>query len=139
MLFFNKLQWCDHRQMMRELFVELCLTVPVRLSTLLPHLPLLMEPLVCALNGGPNLVQQGLRTLELCVDNLQPDFLFDNFSPVRGGMMQGLYKVVGKSGDPLSVATAVRVLGKFGGANRNMFTEPPVSFDRSTIHASQYK
>ncbi|EYC15392.1 hypothetical protein Y032_0037g3495 [Ancylostoma ceylanicum] len=125
MLFFNKLQWCDHRQMMRELFVELCLTVPVRLSTLLPHLPLLMEPLVCALNGGPNLVQQGLRTLELCVDNLQPDFLFDNFSPVRGGMMQGLYKVVGKSGDPLSVATAVRVLGKFGGANRNMFTEPP--------------
>ncbi|ETN74779.1 hypothetical protein NECAME_03911, partial [Necator americanus] len=37
----------------------------------------------------------------------------------------GLYKVVGKSGDPLSVATAVRVLGKFGGANRNMFTEPP--------------
>uniref|UniRef100_A0A0K0DLK3 CAS_CSE1 domain-containing protein n=2 Tax=Angiostrongylus TaxID=6312 RepID=A0A0K0DLK3_ANGCA len=63
MLFFNKLQsfqWCDHRQMMRELFVELCLTVPVRLSTLLPHLPLLMEPLVCALNGGPNLVQQGL-------------------------------------------------------------------------------
>ncbi|KAK6736783.1 hypothetical protein RB195_019465 [Necator americanus] len=127
MLFFNKLQWCDHRQMMRELFVELCLTVPVRLSTLLPHLPLLMEPLVCALNGGPNLVQQGLRTLELCVDNLQPDFLFDNFSPVRGGMMQGLYKVVGKSGDPLSVATAVRVLGKFGGANRNMFTEPPTS------------
>ncbi|WKX92957.1 hypothetical protein Q1695_010745 [Nippostrongylus brasiliensis] len=125
MLFFNKLQWCDHRQMMRELFVELCLTVPVRLSTLLPHLPLLMEPLVCALNGGPNLVQQGLRTLELCVDNLQPDFLFDNFSPVRGGMMQGLYKIVGESAEPLSVATAVRVLGKFGGANRNMFTEPP--------------
>ncbi|XGW10530.1 hypothetical protein V3C99_012210 [Haemonchus contortus] len=125
MLFFNKLQWCDHRQMMRELFVELCLTVPVRLSTLLPHLPLLMEPLVCALNGGPNLVQQGLRTLELCVDNLQPDFLFDNFSPVRGGMMQGLYKIVGKSVEPQSVATAVRVLGKFGGANRNMFTEPP--------------
>ncbi|VDO26106.1 unnamed protein product [Haemonchus placei] len=95
MLFFNKLQWCDHRQMMRELFVELCLTVPVRLSTLLPHLPLLMEPLVCALNGGPNLVQQGL------------------------------YKIVGKSVEPQSVATAVRVLGKFGGANRNMFTEPP--------------
>ena len=44
---------------MRELFVELCLTVPVRLSSLLPYLPLLMDPLVCALHGSTSLVQQG--------------------------------------------------------------------------------
>ncbi len=54
----NRLQSGAHRQQMRELFVELCLTVPVRLSSLLPYLPLLMDPLVCALNGTPNLVQQ---------------------------------------------------------------------------------
>ena len=63
---------------MKDLFVELCLTVPVRLSSLLPYLPMLMDPLVSALNGSQTLVNQGLRTLELCVDNLQPDFLYEH-------------------------------------------------------------
>lgn len=55
----NRLQNSSHRQSIHELFVELCLTVPVRLSSLLPYLPLLMDPLVCALYGSPTLVQQG--------------------------------------------------------------------------------
>ena len=63
---------------MKDLFVELCLTVPVRLSVLLPYLHMLMHPLVLALNGSKTLISQGLRTLELCVDNLQPDFLYDH-------------------------------------------------------------
>jgi transformation/transcription domain-associated protein len=67
---------------MKDLFVELCLTVPVRLSSLLPYLPMLMDPLVSALNGSQTLVSQGLRTLELCVDNLQPDFLYEHIQPV---------------------------------------------------------
>ena len=32
--------------------------------------------------------RQGLRTLELCVDNLQPDFLYDHIQPVRAELMQ---------------------------------------------------
>jgi transformation/transcription domain-associated protein len=48
----NEYQSCQHRTHLRELFIELCLTVPVRLSVLLPYLPLLMEPLVNALNGS---------------------------------------------------------------------------------------
>ena len=67
----NSLQSGLHKQHMKDLFVELCLTVPVRLSSLLPYLPMLMDPLVSALNGSQTLVSQGLRTLELCVDNLQ--------------------------------------------------------------------
>ena len=63
---------------MKDLFVELCLTVLVRLSVLLPYLHMLMHPLVSALNGSKTLISQGLRTLELCVDNLQPDFLYDH-------------------------------------------------------------
>lgn len=43
---------------MKDLFVELCLTVPVRLSSLLPYLPMLMDPLVSALNGSPTLISQ---------------------------------------------------------------------------------
>ena len=34
------------------------------------------------------LILQGLRTLELCVDNLQPDFLYDHIQPVRAELMQ---------------------------------------------------
>ena len=74
----NRLQSGQHKQYMKDLFVELCLTVPVRLSSLLPYLHMLMDPLVSALNGSQTLISQGLRTLELCVDNLQPDFLYDH-------------------------------------------------------------
>ena len=31
---------------------------------------------------------QGLRTLELCVDNLQPEFLYEHIQPVRAELMQ---------------------------------------------------
>ena len=54
----NSLQSGLHRQHMKDLFVELCLTVPVRLSSLLPYLPMLMDPLVSALNGSQTLVSQ---------------------------------------------------------------------------------
>ncbi|KAG8763311.1 hypothetical protein FRC12_008615 [Ceratobasidium sp. 428] len=59
----------------QDLLVELCLTVPVRLTNLLPFLSFLMRPLVHALRAGPELVAQGLRTLELCIDNLTQEFL----------------------------------------------------------------
>ena len=54
----NGLQSGLHKQHMKDLFVELCLTVPVRLSSLLPYLPMLMDPLVSALNGSQTLVSQ---------------------------------------------------------------------------------
>ena len=54
----NSLQSGLHKQHMKDLFVELCLTVPVRLSSLLPYLPMLMDPLVSALNGSPTLISQ---------------------------------------------------------------------------------
>ena len=49
---------------------------------------MLMDPLVSALCGSQTLISQGLRTLELCVDNLQPDFLYDHIQPVRAELMQ---------------------------------------------------
>jgi len=61
---------------------------PSSFSSLLPYLPMLMDPLVSALNGSQTLVSQGLRTLELCVDNLQPDFLYDHIQPVRAELFQ---------------------------------------------------
>ncbi|KAK6165821.1 hypothetical protein SNE40_022660 [Patella caerulea] len=119
----NSLQSGLHRQHMKDLFVELCLTVPVRLSSLLPYLPMLMDPLVSALNGSQTLVSQGLRTLELCVDNLQPDFLYDHIQPVRAELMQALWRTLRNPTDSIA-HVAFRVLGKFGGGNRKMLREP---------------
>ncbi|KAA0197800.1 hypothetical protein HAZT_HAZT001767 [Hyalella azteca] len=119
----NSLQSGLHKQHMKDLFVELCLTVPVRLSSLLPYLPMLMDPLVSALNGSHMLISQGLRTLELCVDNLQPDFLYEHIQPVRAELMQALWKTLRNPNDN-TAQIAFRVLGKFGGGNRKMMIEP---------------
>ncbi|GMR59796.1 hypothetical protein PMAYCL1PPCAC_29991 [Pristionchus mayeri] len=128
--FLNRMQAGQHRMSMRELFVELCLTVPVRLSSLLPHLPLLMDPLVCSLSGAHNVSPStttrvsGLRTLELCVDNLQPEYLHEHIAPVRASLIQGLWRVVSKSSDQPSAMLALKILGKFGSTNRKMLSEP---------------
>uniref|UniRef100_UPI00358FE8D5 transformation/transcription domain-associated protein-like isoform X3 n=1 Tax=Myxine glutinosa TaxID=7769 RepID=UPI00358FE8D5 len=127
----NMLQSGLHKQYMKDLFVELCLTVPVRLSSLLPYLPMLMDPLVSALNGSQTLVSQGLRTLELCVDNLQPDFLYDHIQPVRAELMQALWRTLRNPADNIS-HVAYRVLGKFGGSNRKMLKESQKLCWRST-------
>ncbi|KAL3994636.1 FAT domain family protein [Acanthocheilonema viteae] len=119
----NRLQSSTHRAQMRELFIELCLTVPVRLSSLLPYLPLLMDPLVCALNGSSSLIQQGLRTLELCVDNLQPDYLYEHMAPVRAELIRGLWQCMA-SQEKNAPQIAFRILGKFGASNRKMLTDP---------------
>lgn len=125
----NRLQSGLHKQHMKDLFVELCLTVPVRLSSLLPYLPMLMDPLVSALNGSHSLISQGLRTLELCVDNLQPDFLYEHIQPVRADLMQALWRTLH---DNEVARIAFRVLGKFGGGNRKMMIEPQLLEYRET-------
>lgn len=108
----------------RDLYVELCLTVPARLSNLLPHLSFLMRPLVVALRAGSELVGQGLRTLELCVDNLTADYLDPIMAPVMDELMTALF-------DHLKPApythfhahTTMRILGKLGGRNRKYMTD----------------
>ncbi|CAK5085298.1 unnamed protein product [Meloidogyne enterolobii] len=134
----NRLQNGSHLQSIHELFVELCLTVPVRLSSLLPYLPLLMDPLVCALNGSPTLVQQGLRTLELCVDNLQPEYFYDHMQPVRASLMKGLWHCV-SHGDSHSSLTAFRILGKFGGSNRKILLDAQNIQDFNKINKNEEK
>ncbi|KAJ7700136.1 hypothetical protein B0H17DRAFT_1158131 [Mycena rosella] len=111
----------------RDLIVELCLTVPLRLTHLLPHLTYLMQPLALALRGGPELVAQGLRTLELY-------FLDPTLSTVLRELMEALHSHL----KPLPAShqlahTIIRILGKLGGRNRRLLTlEPALKFrDRS--------
>lgn len=60
----------------KNILVELCLTVPARLASLLPHLPLMMRLMVHALRCRGDLDGLALRTLEFWVDNLNPDYLY---------------------------------------------------------------
>ncbi|KAK3049196.1 hypothetical protein LTS18_012811, partial [Coniosporium uncinatum] len=110
----------------RDLFVELSLTVPARLSNLLPHLSFLMRPLVVALRAGSDLVGQGLRTLELCVDNLTAEYLDPIMAPVIDELMAALWEHLRPN--PYShfhAHTTMRILGKLGGRNRKFLNGPP--------------
>ncbi|EMC93830.1 hypothetical protein BAUCODRAFT_75390 [Baudoinia panamericana UAMH 10762] len=151
----------------RDLFVELSLTVPARLSHLLPHLGYLMRPLTVALRSGERtpasehkgsitggssdlrsgsagsseLTAQGLRTLELCVDNLTADYLDPIMQPWMEEIMGSLWRMLKPgsltsspppgSGMPAVMTghtgahTAVRILGKLGGRNRRFLSSPP--------------
>ncbi|ORX57551.1 hypothetical protein DM01DRAFT_1302758 [Hesseltinella vesiculosa] len=122
----NSLLTLAHKPAMRNLFVELCLAVPVRLSTLLPYLPYLMRPLVIALSADQELVSQGLRTMELCNDNLNPEFLDHIMAPVMTELMDALWSHL----KPLPYNqqhshAAMRILGKLGGRNRRILKNPP--------------
>ncbi|KAL9103081.1 MAG: hypothetical protein Q9163_001848 [Psora crenata] len=122
----NNLLQAARKPQERDLYVELCLTVPARLSNLLPHLSYLMRPLVVALRAGSDLVGQGLRTLELCVDNLTAEYLDPIMAPVIDELMSALW-------DHLKPApyshfhshTTMRILGKLGGRNRKFINRPP--------------
>lgn len=115
---------CADRQM-QDLYVELCLTTPVRLSVLLPYLPFLMKPLVLSLTSETELVNQGLRTLELCVDNLTQDFLEPILAPVLPELLNALWSLLRSSSSNQSQAQfALRILGKFGGRGRRFLKYP---------------
>lgn len=109
----------------RELYVELCITVPVRLSVLAPYLPYLMEPLVYALQEYPDLVSQGLRTLELCIDNLTAEYFDPILEPVVDQVSKALFKLLQPQPFNHTIShNVVRILGKLGGRNRQFLKTP---------------
>ncbi|XP_022741614.1 transformation/transcription domain-associated protein-like isoform X2 [Durio zibethinus] len=108
---------------MRDLLLELCLTLPARLSSLLPYLPRLMRPLVMCLKGSDDLVSLGLRTLEFWVDSLNPDFLEPSMANVMSEVILALWSHLRPSPYPWG-GKALQLLGKLGGRNRRFLKEP---------------
>lgn len=120
----NRMILTARRPHERDLYVELCLTVPVRLSVLAPYLSYLMKPLVFALQGFPELTTQGLRTLELCIDNLTAEYFDPIIEPVVEDVIRSLFKLLKPQPFNHQIShTAVRILGKLGGRNRR-FLKP---------------
>ena len=114
----NKLIANAQRAHERDFYVELCVVVPVRLSALVPHFRFLTTPLVHALNGSQELVSQGLRIFELCVDNLTAEY----FDPVIAGVSDQIMAALWRHLEPVPYHhqhshTAIRILGKLGGRN----------------------
>lgn len=121
----NRMILIARRPHERDLYVELCLTVPVRLSVLAPYLNYLMKPLVFALEGFPELITQGLRTLELCIDNLTAEYFDPIIEPVVSDVFNALFKLLKPQPYNHQIShTAVRILGKLGGRNRRFITPP---------------
>ncbi|XP_068646622.1 uncharacterized protein [Aristolochia californica] len=108
---------------MRDLVLELCLTLPARLSSLLPHLPRLMKPLVLALKGSDDLVSLGLRTLEFWIDSLNPDFLEPSMANVMSEVILALWSHL-RPAPYTWGGRALQLLGKLGGRNRRFLKEP---------------
>ncbi|CAN0327664.1 unnamed protein product, partial [Scytosiphon promiscuus] len=110
----------------KNILVELCLTVPARLASLLPHLPLMMRLMVHALRCRGDLDGLALRTLEFWVDNLNPDYLYRIMSHdpnVLADVMTALCDNLRPA--PFHYGTiALRLLGKLGGRNRRFLSEP---------------
>ncbi|XP_051127175.1 transcription-associated protein 1-like isoform X2 [Andrographis paniculata] len=108
---------------MRELLLELCLTLPARLSALLPHLPRLMKPLVMCLKGSDELINLGLRTLEFWIDSLNPDFLEPSMANVMSEVILALWSHLKPAPYPWG-GKSLQLLGKLGGRNRRFLKEP---------------
>lgn len=62
-------------------------------------------------------ITQGLRTLELCVDNLTADFLDPILAEVQAELMMGIWQHIRPPPYPHG-GHALRILGKLGGRNR---------------------
>lgn len=115
---------------LEDTIVELCLILPARLSSILPHLPKLASPLCKALRAQANeLNLLGLRTLEFWVDSLNPEFLDPCIAEVESELMLALWSMLKpqQSGSPFG-AKAMQLLGKLGGRNR-AFLKNPLQLD----------
>jgi transformation/transcription domain-associated protein len=107
----------------KEICIELCLTVPARLSSLLPFIPLLMTAVLLALQArDEQVIKLGLRTLEFWVDNLNPEYLYPHMCEVLSELMRSLCALLRPHPSPFG-QTALNVLGKLGGRNRRFQIE----------------
>lgn len=106
---------------LRDVIIDLSLTIPARLSSLLPHLPLLVRVIIPALQSeSGDLVNLGLRTLEFWIDNLNPTYLYPILSTqteVLVELMTALTQHLRPAPYPYGLLT-LRLMGKLGGKNR---------------------
>ncbi|KAG5177721.1 hypothetical protein JKP88DRAFT_169897 [Tribonema minus] len=123
----SKLYSTAQDDLTRAILIELCLTVPVRLASLLPHLPLMLRLMVRALSAQQRGELHGLalRTLEFWVDNLMPDYccaVLSQDPALQTDIMAALCSNLRPPPYPFGTI-ALRLVGKLGGRNRHFLPE----------------
>lgn len=111
---------------MRDLYIELLLTVPAKLHVLCPYLPQLIRPVLYALQGSNELVTFGLRNLDMWVDSLRTQSIEPILKPVMPELMLALFSHL-RPAPYLHGMLAMKILAKLGGLNRShLFIQPPI-------------
>ena len=113
-----------HDKETRNLFVELCLTVPSKLHVLCPYLYLLVRPILYALEpgSGEKAVGAALRNLELWVTSLRNESLEPILKPVIPDLLKALFTHLKPHPYPFG-SLAMRLLAKLGGTHRQYMSE----------------
>lgn len=113
-----------HDRETRNLFVELCLTVPSKLHVLCPYLHLLIKPILYALQPGASekATTAALRNLDLWVTSLRNESLEAILKPVIPDLLKALFTHL-KPQHHANGATAMRLLAKLGGTHRQYMSE----------------
>ena len=135
---FHRIFFATADDSLRSMIIELMLTLPARMTTLLPHLPLIVKVIIPALQSNKGeLVNLGLRTLEFWVDNLHPDYIYPVFSQSSDTLcelMISLQVHLKPAPYPYGLL-CMRLLGKLGGRNR-LFLHEITNRDEESIVTS---
>uniref|UniRef100_A0A914QYB7 Uncharacterized protein n=1 Tax=Panagrolaimus davidi TaxID=227884 RepID=A0A914QYB7_9BILA len=117
---FSALQNILSPEALQEYFIELCLSLPARLSSLVPYMSLLADPEINSFQNPLLLSQQGLRAIELCLDNYSAIHVRDFFGPSGiARLNESLWTFISTSMDHQLSLQCLKILGKLSCLNRN--------------------
>ncbi|EFA78297.1 protein kinase [Heterostelium album PN500] len=133
----NELLTSSYSQEMIYLFIELTLIIPLRTSSFLPCIHLLVRPLIMALqSNSSDLLSIAFSTIEVLIDNITGDFLLNIFKEHKSEFLHSIWIHL-KPTPYFFGPHAVRVLGKMAGKSRTptvisgtpLFTSKQVNLD----------
>jgi hypothetical protein len=113
----------------RELMIEICLSIPVRLNSQVQYLHKFLGPIVLGLRAQDNkvLVPHALKLLDTFIDNFSSSYLASVFKlepGVYADLMHEMSALLKPSPAPHG-PEVLRLLGKLGGINRLHFLHLP--------------
>jgi hypothetical protein len=113
----------------RELMIEICLSIPVRLNSQVQYLQKFLKPIVLGLKSQESkvLVPYALKQLDFLIDNLSSSYLASAFKlepAVYADLMYEMAALLKPSPAPHG-PEVLRLLGKLGGINRLHFLHLP--------------
>lgn len=130
----------------REIWLEISLTVPARLKSLLPYMGQLISPMLNALESDdPELILLALRSLDLWIDNLHHDFLYPILTnslhqphrfQTRPSILVILCKLL-RPAPPIPLPVSQVLLGNFYQYNKNnnlsSYALQSIAFQHATL------